>query len=113
MPNRCSIVECRNVDNTKDIAFHSFPDEEKNPALFSEWVNSIKKWSPLTVLTKWSRVCSDHFSDSMKRTTGNKVCLEDSAVPTLFQQVQDVECTESTEKVRKLKRNITKMQVCI
>ena len=73
---------------------NSFPDEEKDSALFAEWVDSIKKWSPLTVLTKWSRVCSDNI----KRMSGHKMYLEDGAVPTLFQQVQGDECTASTEK---------------
>ncbi|XP_074022445.1 THAP domain-containing protein 1 isoform X2 [Numenius arquata] len=89
MVQSCSAYRCRNrYDKEKPISFHKFP--LTRPDLCKKWEAAVKRknFKP----TKYSSICSEHFTpDCFKRECNNKL-LKENAVPTIF-------CyTEPTEK---------------
>ncbi|XP_050768989.1 THAP domain-containing protein 1 isoform X3 [Gymnogyps californianus] len=90
MVQSCSAYRCRNrYDKEKPISFHKFP--LTRPDLCKKWEAAVKRknFKP----TKYSSICSEHFTpDCFKRECNNKL-LKENAVPTIF-------CyTEPSEKV--------------
>uniref|UniRef100_A0A8D0GZC1 THAP domain-containing protein 1 n=1 Tax=Sphenodon punctatus TaxID=8508 RepID=A0A8D0GZC1_SPHPU len=90
MVQSCSAYRCRNrYDKEKPISFHKFPLTK--PDLCKKWEAAVKRknFKP----TKYSSICSEHFTtDCFKRECNNKL-LKDNAVPTIF-------CfTEPSEKI--------------
>uniref|UniRef100_A0A8C8RR51 THAP domain-containing protein 1 n=1 Tax=Pelusios castaneus TaxID=367368 RepID=A0A8C8RR51_9SAUR len=93
MVQSCSAYRCRNrYDKEKPISFHKFP--LTRPDLCKKWEAAVKRknFKP----TKYSSICSEHFTpDCFKRECNNKL-LKENAVPTIF-------CyTEPSEKVKQL-----------
>ncbi|XP_039400624.1 THAP domain-containing protein 1 isoform X2 [Mauremys reevesii] len=90
MVQSCSAYRCRNrYDKEKPISFHKFP--LTRPDLCKKWEAAVKRknFKP----TKYSSICSEHFTpDCFKRECNNKL-LKENAVPTIF-------CyTEPSEKI--------------
>ncbi|KAG8454872.1 hypothetical protein GDO86_001190 [Hymenochirus boettgeri] len=81
MVQSCSAYGCKNrYDKDKPISFHKFP--LKRPILCKKWEAAVRRadFKP----TKYSSICSDHFTgDCFKRECNNKL-LKDNAVPTIF-----------------------------
>ncbi|KAE8632539.1 hypothetical protein XENTR_v10001571 [Xenopus tropicalis] len=81
MVQSCSAYGCKNrYDKDKPISFHKFP--LKRPLLCRKWEAAVRRadFKP----TKYSSICSDHFTaDCFKRECNNKL-LKDNAVPTIF-----------------------------
>ncbi|XP_069482500.1 THAP domain-containing protein 1 [Ambystoma mexicanum] len=81
MVQSCSAYGCRNrYDKDKPISFHKFPFTR--PDVCEKWEAAVRRnnFKP----TKYSSICSEHFTpDCFKRECNNKL-LNDNAVPTLF-----------------------------
>lgn len=81
MVQSCSAYGCKNrYDKDKPISFHKFP--LTRPLLCKKWEAAVRRadFKP----TKYSSICSDHFTpDCFKRACNNKL-LKDNAVPTVF-----------------------------
>ncbi|KAK3509254.1 hypothetical protein QTP70_027046 [Hemibagrus guttatus] len=91
MVQSCSAYGCKNrYHKDKDISFHKFP--LARPDLCGKWVTAMKRrnFKP----TKYSNICSQHFTkDCFKRECNNRV-LKENAVPSLFN------CTKLQIKAR-------------
>lgn len=89
MVQSCSAYGCKNrYDKDKPISFHKFP--LTRPNLCKQWEAAVrrKNFKP----TKYSSICSEHFTpDCFKRECNNKL-LKENAVPTIFL------CTEPYKK---------------
>nr|KAF6375567.1 THAP domain containing 1 [Pipistrellus kuhlii] len=89
MVQSCSAYGCKNrYHKDKPVSFHKFP--LTRPNLCKEWEAAIrrKNFKP----TKYSSICSEHFTpDCFKRECNNKL-LKENAVPTIFL------CTEPRDK---------------
>lgn len=81
MVQSCSAYGCKNrYHKDKNISFHKFP--LARPDVCGRWVAAIKRrnFKP----TKYSNICSQHFTrECFKRECNNRV-LKDNAVPSLF-----------------------------
>ncbi|CAM4547752.1 unnamed protein product [Leuciscus chuanchicus] len=81
MVQSCSAYGCKNrYQKDKNISFHKFP--LARPDICGKWVSAIKRrnFKP----TKYSNICSQHFTrDCFKHQCNNRV-LKDNAVPSLF-----------------------------
>ncbi|XP_043094583.1 THAP domain-containing protein 1 [Puntigrus tetrazona] len=81
MVQSCSAYGCKNrYHKDKNISFHKFP--LARPDICGKWVTAMKRrnFKP----TKYSNICSQHFTrDCFKRECNNRV-LKDNAVPSLF-----------------------------
>ncbi|XP_048042607.1 THAP domain-containing protein 1 [Megalobrama amblycephala] len=81
MVQSCSAYGCKNrYQKDKNISFHKFP--LARPDVCGKWVAAMKRrnFKP----TKYSNICSQHFTrDCFKRECNNRV-LKDNAVPSLF-----------------------------
>ncbi|XP_053558718.1 THAP domain-containing protein 1 [Bombina bombina] len=81
MVQSCSAYGCKNrYDKDRPISFHKFP--LTRPLLCKKWEAAVRRvdFKP----TKYSSICSEHFtSDCFKRECNNKL-LKDNAVPTMF-----------------------------
>ncbi|KAJ1205414.1 hypothetical protein NDU88_000849 [Pleurodeles waltl] len=81
MVQSCSAYGCRNrYDKEKPISFHKFP--LTRPEICEKWEAAVRRnnFKP----TKYSSICSEHFTpDCFKRECNNKL-LNDNAVPTIF-----------------------------
>ncbi|MEE6509012.1 hypothetical protein FKM82_023836 [Ascaphus truei] len=81
MVQSCSAYGCKNrYDKDKAVSFHKFP--LTRPLLCKKWEAAIRRidFKP----TKYSSICSDHFTpDCFKRECNNKL-LKDNAAPTVF-----------------------------
>ncbi|XP_051541194.1 THAP domain-containing protein 1-like [Myxocyprinus asiaticus] len=81
MVQSCSAYGCKNrYHKDQNISFHKFP--LARPDVCGKWVAAIKRrnFKP----TKYSNICSQHFTkDCFKRECNNRV-LKDNAVPSLF-----------------------------
>ncbi|KYO35073.1 THAP domain-containing protein 1 [Alligator mississippiensis] len=91
MVQSCSAYRCRNrYDKEKPISFHKFP--LTRPDLCKKWETAVKRknFKP----TKYSSICSEHFTpDCFKRECNNKL-LKENAVPTIFCYTEPSEKTE-------------------
>ncbi|XP_006013740.1 THAP domain-containing protein 1 [Latimeria chalumnae] len=81
MVHSCSAYGCKNrYDKDKPVSFHRFP--LSRPELCQKWVNAVRRenFKP----TKYSFICSEHFTqESFRRECNNKL-LKENAVPTIF-----------------------------
>ncbi|XP_039615634.1 THAP domain-containing protein 1 [Polypterus senegalus] len=81
MVQSCSAYGCKNrYHKDKNISFHKFP--LARPDVCDKWVAAMRRnnFKP----TKYSNICSQHFTkDCFKRECNNRV-LKESAVPSLF-----------------------------
>ncbi|XP_029025762.1 THAP domain-containing protein 1 [Betta splendens] len=81
MVQTCSAYGCKNrYHKNNDISFHKFP--LARPDICGKWVAAMRRnnFKP----TKYSNICSQHFTkDSFKRECNNRV-LKENAVPSLF-----------------------------
>ncbi|KAI7812686.1 THAP domain-containing protein 1 [Triplophysa rosa] len=81
MVQSCSAHGCTNrYSRDKNISFHKFP--LARPDVCHKWVGAMKRrnFKP----TKYSSICSQHFTrDSFRQECNNRV-LKDDAVPSLF-----------------------------
>ncbi|XP_066518364.1 THAP domain-containing protein 1 isoform X2 [Hoplias malabaricus] len=81
MVQSCSAYGCKNrYHKDKNISFHKFP--LARPDICGKWVAAMKRsnFKP----TKYSNICSQHFTkDCFKRECNNRV-LKENAVPSLF-----------------------------
>ncbi|KAF3702375.1 THAP domain-containing protein 1 [Channa argus] len=81
MVQTCSAYGCKNrYHKDKDISFHKFP--LARPDVCGKWVAAMRRnnFKP----TKYSNICSQHFTkDCFKRECNNRV-LKENAVPSLF-----------------------------
>uniref|UniRef100_A0A8C5DNH9 THAP domain-containing protein 1-like n=1 Tax=Gouania willdenowi TaxID=441366 RepID=A0A8C5DNH9_GOUWI len=81
MVQTCSAYGCKNrYHKDKDVSFHKFP--LARPDVCDKWVSAMRRnnFKP----TKYSNICSQHFTtDCFKRECNNRV-LKESAVPSLF-----------------------------
>ncbi|KAI5615703.1 THAP domain-containing protein 1 [Silurus asotus] len=81
MVQSCSAYGCKNrYHKDKDISFHKFP--LTRPDLCGKWMAAMKRcnFKP----TKYSNICSQHFTkDCFKQECNNRV-LKENAVPSLF-----------------------------
>lgn len=87
MVQSCSAYGCKNrYQKDRNISFHKFP--LARPEVCVQWVSAMSRrnFKP----TKYSNICSQHFtSDCFKQECNNRV-LKDNAVPSLFTlQTQD------------------------
>ncbi|KAM8961913.1 THAP domain-containing protein 1 [Pelodytes ibericus] len=97
MVQSCSAYGCKNrYDKDKAISFHKFP--LTRPLLCKKWEAAVRRvnFKP----TKYSSICSDHFTlDCFKRECNNKL-LKDNAVPTLFSYVESKSQNEKDSEVK-------------
>nr|XP_056703833.1 THAP domain-containing protein 1 [Euleptes europaea] len=95
MVQSCSAYRCRNrYDKEKPISFHKFP--LTRPDLCKKWEAAVrrKNFKP----TKYSSICSEHFTpDCFKRECNNKL-LKDNAVPTIFCHTEPNVKAEGTQE---------------
>uniref|UniRef100_A0A1A7WIX9 THAP domain-containing protein 1 n=2 Tax=Iconisemion striatum TaxID=60296 RepID=A0A1A7WIX9_9TELE len=81
MVQTCSAYGCKNrYHKDKDVSFHKFP--LARPDVCGKWVAAMRRnnFKP----TKYSNICSQHFTqDCFKRECNNRV-LKENAVPSLF-----------------------------
>ncbi|KAM6902356.1 THAP domain-containing protein 1 [Xenentodon cancila] len=81
MVQTCSAYGCKNrYHKDKDISFHKFP--LARPDVCGKWIAAMRRnnFKP----TKYSNICSQHFTkDCFKRECNNRV-LKENAVPSLF-----------------------------
>ncbi|MBN3295527.1 THAP domain-containing protein 1 [Amia ocellicauda] len=81
MVQSCSAYGCKNrYHKDKNISFHKFP--LARPDVCGKWVAAMRRnnFKP----TKYSNICSQHFTkDCFKRECNNRV-LKENAVPSLF-----------------------------
>lgn len=81
MVQTCSAYGCKNrYHKDKDISFHKFP--LGRPDICHKWVLAMRRdnFRP----TKYSNLCSQHFTqDCFKRQCNNRV-LKEHAVPSVF-----------------------------
>ncbi|XP_033029477.1 THAP domain-containing protein 1 isoform X1 [Lacerta agilis] len=95
MVQSCSAYRCRNrYDKEKPISFHKFP--LTRPDLCKKWEAAVrrKNFKP----TKYSSICSEHFTpDCFKRECNNKL-LKDNAVPTIFCHTEPNVKSEGTQE---------------
>ncbi|XP_016335892.1 THAP domain-containing protein 1-like, partial [Sinocyclocheilus anshuiensis] len=81
MVQSCSAYGCKNrYHKDKNISFHKFP--LARPDVCGKWLAAMKRrnFKP----SKYSNICSQHFTrDCFKRECNNRV-LKDNAVPSLF-----------------------------
>ncbi|KAM7369391.1 hypothetical protein PAMP_013663 [Pampus punctatissimus] len=81
MVQTCSAYGCKNrYHKDKEISFHKFP--LARPDVCGKWVAAMRRnnFKP----TKYSNICSQHFTkDCFKRECNNRV-LKENAVPSLF-----------------------------
>ncbi|CAJ1071070.1 THAP domain-containing protein 1 [Xyrichtys novacula] len=81
MVQTCSAYGCKNrYVKEKDISFHKFP--MTRPHVCVKWVAAMNRdnFKP----TKYSSICSEHFTkDCFKMECNNRV-LKDNAVPSIF-----------------------------
>ncbi|KAI4878457.1 hypothetical protein NFI96_016351 [Prochilodus magdalenae] len=81
MVQSCSAYGCKNrYHKDKDVSFHKFP--LARPDVCGKWVSAMKRsnFKP----TKYSNICSQHFTkDCFKQECNNRV-LKENAVPSLF-----------------------------
>lgn len=81
MVQTCSAYGCKNrYHKDKNISFHKFP--LARPDICGKWVAAMRRnnFKP----TKYSNICSQHFTkDCFKRECNNRV-LKENAVPSLF-----------------------------
>ncbi|XP_019745979.1 THAP domain-containing protein 1 isoform X2 [Hippocampus comes] len=93
MVQTCSAYGCKNrYHKDKDISFHKFP--LARPDICGKWVAAMRRnnFKP----TKYSNICSQHFTkECFKRECNNRV-LKENAVPSLFDFNADIksECLE-------------------
>lgn len=85
MVQSCSAYGCKNrYDKDKPVSFHKFP--LTRPSLCKQWEAAVKRknFKP----TKYSSICSEHFTpDCFKRECNNKL-LKENAVPTIFLYIE-------------------------
>ncbi|CAI9550382.1 unnamed protein product [Staurois parvus] len=95
MVQSCSAYGCKNrYDKDKPISFHKFP--LTRPLLCKKWEAAVRRadFKP----TKYSSICSDHFTpDCFKRACNNKL-LKDNAVPTVFSYTEKPSSANSVKK---------------
>ncbi|XP_037547734.1 THAP domain-containing protein 1 [Nematolebias whitei] len=81
MVQTCSAYGCKNrYHKDRNISFHKFP--LARPDVCGKWVAAMRRnnFKP----TKYSNICSQHFTaDCFKRECNNRV-LKENAVPSLF-----------------------------
>ncbi|KAG5834664.1 THAP domain-containing protein 1 isoform X1 [Anguilla rostrata] len=81
MVQSCSAYGCKNrYHKDKNISFHKFP--LARPDVCGKWVAAMRRnnFKP----TKYSNICSQHFTrECFKRECNNRV-LKENAVPSLF-----------------------------
>ncbi|XP_062340009.1 THAP domain-containing protein 1 [Osmerus eperlanus] len=81
MVQSCSAYGCKNrYHKDKNISFHKFP--LARPDVCGKWIAAMRRnnFKP----TKYSNICSQHFTkDCFKRECNNRV-LKENAVPSLF-----------------------------
>ena len=90
MPNCCVIRGCtRNTAKNPTVSFFSFP---KDPVIGRAWTRFVDKTRTDFTLSKWSRICSAHFtedcrdlSSQLKSSLGLKSIykLKPTSVPSL------------------------------
>ncbi|KAG7481526.1 hypothetical protein MATL_G00067890 [Megalops atlanticus] len=95
MVQSCSAYGCRNrYHKDKNISFHKFP--LARPDICRKWVAAMKRnnFKP----TKYSNICSQHFTkDCFKQECNNRV-LKENAVPSLFSRFdEEKETSENPE----------------
>uniref|UniRef100_UPI003AAFDDAA THAP domain-containing protein 1 n=1 Tax=Centroberyx gerrardi TaxID=166262 RepID=UPI003AAFDDAA len=81
MVQSCSAYGCKNrYHKDRNISFHKFP--LARPDVCGKWIAAMRRnnFKP----TKYSNICSQHFTgDCFKRECNNRV-LKENAVPSLF-----------------------------
>ncbi|KAM3873992.1 THAP domain-containing protein 1 [Diretmus argenteus] len=81
MVQSCSAYGCKNrYHKDKNVSFHKFP--LARPDVCGKWISAMRRnnFKP----TKYSNICSQHFTrDCFKRECNNRV-LKENAVPSLF-----------------------------
>lgn len=99
MVQSCSAYGCKNrYDKDKPVSFHKFP--LTRPSLCKQWEAAVKRknFKP----TKYSSICSEHFTpDCFKRECNNKL-LKENAVPTIFLYIEPHEKKEDLEPQEQL-----------
>ncbi|XP_006013475.1 THAP domain-containing protein 1-like [Latimeria chalumnae] len=81
MVQSCSAYGCKNrYDKNKPISFHKFP--LTRPDLCQKWVRAVRRDN--FKLTKYSSICSEHFTQDCFRRECNNKLLKETAVPTIF-----------------------------
>ncbi|XP_073201987.1 THAP domain-containing protein 1 isoform X4 [Lepidochelys kempii] len=103
MVQSCSAYRCRNrYDKEKPISFHKFP--LTRPDLCKKWEAAVKRknFKP----TKYSSICSEHFTpDCFKRECNNKL-LKENAVPTIFCYTEPSEKVKRAGELRRVPRHL-------
>ncbi|XP_053345258.1 THAP domain-containing protein 2-like [Clarias gariepinus] len=79
---QCFAVNCRHYNNSywreQGITFHKFPDENKFPDTYADWVRKCRREKDPS---KHARLCSCHFEAKWFDRTGQTVRLREGAVP--------------------------------
>ncbi|XP_017264569.1 peroxynitrite isomerase THAP4 isoform X2 [Kryptolebias marmoratus] len=83
---QCFAINCYNYRNQhfkeRGITFHLFPKQGREPDRYNQWVKACRRSDSMP--SKWSLLCSDHFTDAAMDRTGQTVRLREGAVPTMF-----------------------------
>lgn len=90
----CCVYKCNNrqVSENRTRSFHRFPNCDKSPSLYRQWLHKIQRAD--FVPTKYTYVCSDHFVEDdfeirntlkvqLLPNTKSKPCLKITAVPSV------------------------------
>ncbi|XP_075885312.1 THAP domain-containing protein 1 [Nelusetta ayraudi] len=80
MVQTCSAYGCKNrYHKERDVSFHKFP--LARPDVCCKWVAAMRNnFKP----TKYSSICSQHFTKDCFKSECNNRVLKDNAVPSLF-----------------------------
>ncbi|XP_053491216.1 inactive serine/threonine-protein kinase VRK3 [Ictalurus furcatus] len=83
---QCFAMNCYNYRNQhakeRGITFHTFPNKDKEPNRYDLWARTCRRSDRQP--SKWSLLCSDHFTSEAFDHTGQTVRLREGAVPTVF-----------------------------
>ncbi|XP_071357723.1 THAP domain-containing protein 5-like isoform X2 [Trachinotus anak] len=103
MPRYCAVKACRNRggsasrQDNKRISFYPFPLQDK-PRL-QKWVDNMKReeWTP----SRHQCLCSEHFTEDCFDIRWGIRYLKNTAIPTIFHQIED----DGDKKVTTIKRS--------
>ncbi len=94
MVNRCVAAGCSNTHND-GVSLHKFPID---PVLKDKWVKQVRRTRAKWTATKYSVLCSEHFSVDSFQVESQRLKLD--AVPSIFPRQSATGAGPSTSRKR-------------